>query len=238
MSSRETAASAVATAPMLSPASSGAAGDAAPLTNQPALKDGEVGAGAMSEKEEKRHTLRFVVVADMDIWAEDEEAACKKFLAEYRDDEAASVVENSWQLDLGVISVGESASDFNAGGRFNIRLPQGGAWVGRPTRERPNELCFMNDDGETRRHTFRAEGEVSGDRRPASGAGKGETAMKHFARKTTLTGTHYEELQHLVEEAIEFARTGDDPHGQVSVESIQLAEEFCNWQNDELHKGA
>jgi hypothetical protein len=118
--------------------------------------NGERGAGAMSEKEEKEYNVRFVVVADMTIRAEDEEAACKKFLAEYRDDEAASVVYHSWQLDLGVIGV-ESGSDFNAGGRFDIKLPQGGAWVGRPTRERPNELCFMNDDDETPRYTFKAE---------------------------------------------------------------------------------
>jgi hypothetical protein len=72
MSSRETAASSVTTAPMLSPASSGAAGDAVPLTEQlTRTNDGEVGAGAMSDKEEKEYSLRFVVVADMTIWAEE-----------------------------------------------------------------------------------------------------------------------------------------------------------------------
>jgi hypothetical protein len=151
----------------------GEPGDAALLTDQPTGTEvvtfddfvddleehdhnGELGAVAMSEKEEKQYTVTFVVVADIDIWAEDEEAACKKFLAEYRDDEAASVVYHSWQLDLGVIRV-ESAGDFNAGGgRFDIKLPRGGAWVGRTTREHPNELCFMNDDDGMRRYTFKA----------------------------------------------------------------------------------
>jgi len=170
---------------MLSPASSGAAGDAAHLTDQPTRTEDvtfhdfvddleehdynmELGAGAMSEKEEKEYSLRFVVVADMTIWAEDEEAACKKFLAEYRDDEAASVVEHSWQLNLGVIRVahthdyvgckcGSTIGIDNSGGRYEIELPPGGAWVGRPTRERPDELCFSNDDFETCRYTFKAE---------------------------------------------------------------------------------
>jgi hypothetical protein len=150
----------------------GEPGDAALLTDQPTGTEvvtfddfvddleehdhnGELGAVAMSEKEEKQYTVSFVVVADMDIWAEDEEAACKKFLTEYLEDEAASVVYHSWQLDLGVMSVVESASDIDNSGA--IELPQGGAWVGRTTPEHPNELCFMNDDGKTRRYTFKAE---------------------------------------------------------------------------------
>lgn len=56
--------------------------------------------------------------------------------------------------------------------------------------------------------------------------------MKKFAEKSTLEYTPFGSLQHLVEDAIQFALDGGTPKDGNGGEAVRLAEAFCKAQDE------